>query len=504
MKREREDDNGYNGGDEKRQKIEKPPADIASLINFPKELALEILLQLVEQEWGNAEDISHIVERILAITDSNQQFLNVLLDFKNFQEIDFQGINEVEIEQFEINYNHNKRFLIAMIHRLGQLMLNLTEDGIFSFYFVYRLISEVFDFYGFTLVDLYEGSQEILFDDWADLFGFAGVDDIGIHGSTLLMFAIDFDDIQLATFLVSVGADVNLVDDNNQIPLMVAIGDGSFTIVKMLIDSGADVNFEDENGFSVLMFAIQQNNEKLVRLLLDRGAYLFYADEDGDTALSVAVHHGFVNIVQLLLERGADVNDVSENGQTALMIAVGNNNLPMAQLLIEHEIDIDVANNNGDTALMYALLVDEPVEFVSLLLDNGADSNVQDEVNDSVLMIASQQGNYEVVALLLQNGADVTTQNDDGQTALFMSYDDTIAQLLINFGADVNIKDNSDITPIEHFVAIKKDIEIVKVLLATNKLNLQDVRNAREFEMTAEMAKLLDEYIAQQEQMNVE
>ena len=98
----------------------------------------------------------------------------------------------------------------------------------------------------------------------------------------------------------------------------------------------------------------------------------------------------------------------------------------------------------------------------------------------------------------------LTTQNDDGQTALFMSYDDTIAQLLINFGADVNIKDNSDITPIEHFVAIKKDIEIVKVLLATNKLNLQDVRNAREFEMTAEMAKLLDEYIAQQEQMNVE
>lgn len=506
MKRERED--GDDGRDSKRQKIEElfPDPDLITIL--PKEVALKIVLQLVGQEWGGTGLAHDIATKILAIIDSNEQFANVFLDFNNFQFVDFQGIDAIEIEQFETDYNNNKKFLITMIHRLGQLVLELTGgDKIFSFYYVYHLIDKIFDYYGFSLVDLYEGSQEMIFDNWADLFGFANVDDVDLHGSTLLAFAIDFNDIVLVNFLVSVGVDVNFVDNNNQSHLMVAVRNGSLAIAKMLIDSGVDVNFEDENGFSVLMFAVQQNNQALVNLLLDGGAYIHYADNDGDTALSVAVYYGFIDLAaHLLLKRGADVNDVSVEGQTILMIAVEKNNLSMTQLLIKYEeIDINVVDNDGNSALMYALMLDEPItEIIELLLQNGAEVAMQNGEGDSPLIIASHLGNYGVVELLLQSGADVNLQNDEGQTALFMSSDDRIAQLLINYGADVNIKDNSDVTSIEHFVAIRNDIGIVQLLLATNKLNLNDVRNAREFEMTAEIAELLDEYIAQQEQMDVE
>ena len=57
-------------------------------------------------------------------------------------------------------------------------------------------------------------------------------------------------------------------------------------------------------------------------------------------------------------------------------------------------------------------------EVVKLLLERGADVNVKSTTDGSTaLMWATQKGNMDIVKLLLKNSADVNAENDDGTTA---------------------------------------------------------------------------------------
>ncbi len=53
-------------------------------------------------------------------------------------------------------------------------------------------------------------------------------------------------------------------------------------------------------------------------------------------------------------------------------------------------------------------------EVVKVLLENGAQVNLQAEDGWSVLMIASKNGHAEVVQILLENGSQVNLQEKDG------------------------------------------------------------------------------------------
>jgi ankyrin repeat protein len=56
--------------------------------------------------------------------------------------------------------------------------------------------------------------------------------------------------------LLSSGADINLRDDDGQLPLSVASKEGHFDVVKCLLSSDADVNLCDGNGRSPLFATV--------------------------------------------------------------------------------------------------------------------------------------------------------------------------------------------------------------------------------------------------------
>lgn len=88
-------------------------------------------------------------------------------------------------------------------------------------------------------------------------------------------------------------------------------------------------------------------------------------------------------ILELLLSAGATVDLKSrEDGCTALMVAA---NLPrvtgkqkVLNLLIDHGADVDLQNDKGETALMHAAL-NGSIDVVVLLLRAGAMMDVRDE-----------------------------------------------------------------------------------------------------------------------------
>ncbi len=93
------------------------------------------------------------------------------------------------------------------------------------------------------------------------------------------------------------------------------------------------------------------------------------------------------------------------------------------------------------------------LEGVKSALKKGANVDTADKWGETALMWASKWGELELVRLLLQNGAEVDAQDSLGATALHHAtmWDRTevVTELLKEAGADVNMKDKHNKTPLD-------------------------------------------------------
>ena len=108
------------------------------------------------------------------------------------------------------------------------------------------------------------------FDDksFIDLFilGLADIQDK--FGETALIWASDWDDMEIVDLLIKNGANVNIQDKLGRTALMQASRNDNEKIVKLLIQYGANLNLQDTRGKTVLDYA----NTEIKRLLKQAGA----------------------------------------------------------------------------------------------------------------------------------------------------------------------------------------------------------------------------------------
>ena len=104
--------------------------------------------------------------------------------------------------------------------------------------------------------------------------------------------------------------------------------------------------------------------------------------------------------------------------------------------------------------------------------------DAQNDDGDTRLILAVKKNRADRVQALLAKGADPDIQNEDGETALHRAascaHDATLAQCLIDSGANLNIKDNEGDTPLICAVIASRndetdvvtDLDVVRALLA--------------------------------------
>jgi hypothetical protein len=127
--------------------------------------------------------------------------------------------------------------------------------------------------------------------------------------------------------------------------------------------------------------------------------------EDPTSELLLAARNG--NIVRVIqsLDLGADINTQSEsNGYTPLIWASSRGHTETVRLLLEEGADVNVQANDGQTALMRAADYGH-VEVVTLLSNSGADVNVQSKNGITALRLATLKGHTQIIQLLKKAGA---------------------------------------------------------------------------------------------------
>jgi len=330
-------------------------------------------------------------------------------------------------------------------------------------------------------------------------------------GSTALHWAVRADDLEMTRMLIGAGANVTVSSRNGITPLAAAAANGNDAIVEALLGAGADPNWTSREGETVLMTAARSGSGAAVKALLARGADPnVHESWLGQTALMWAAAADAADAVSALVAAGADVNARStatqgqprlprvagvaaqashsnfpKGGFTPLLFAAREGAMSAARALVEGGANVDLADPDGISPLSMAI-INAHYDLAAMLVDKGANVHGTDRVGRTPLFFATDMHTLEwlfsrpvpkpsgdldspdIVRHLLDHGANVNARLTgrpfilhhnatgnrtliEGSTAFMKAAttsDLALARLLLDRGADPNIKTRNNTTAV--------------------------------------------------------
>lgn len=234
--------------------------------------------------------------------------------------------------------------------------------------------------------------------------------------SARLADAVEKRDNAAVKRLLKDSADVNAAQPDGMTALLWSAANDDLVTARALLAAGADPKRANRYGVTPLLLACQNGNGELVQALLAAGAEANQASPGGETPLLAAARTGRPEPVRALLARGARAGDALPNGQTPLMWAAAEGHTEVVGLLLAAGADRDARLASGFNALLFAVRAGR-VAAVRALLAAGADlkyatapkekpTGKQPAAGTSALILAIENGHFELAAELVDRGAD--------------------------------------------------------------------------------------------------
>ncbi|RWS12587.1 rabankyrin-5-like protein [Dinothrombium tinctorium] len=371
----------------------------------------------------------------------------------------------------------------------------------------------------------------------------ANVNIIDDKGRTLLHKAILRKDSFSANFLINEKASVDIATtEGKETPLHLLCSqhydEEMIEVARNLLKHGADPNLQDAKGNTCVHLAILSKNERIFRMLLEhRTISLEIRNGDGLSPLALALQclSESETFARLLVEKGTSVDSSNPfTGDTLLHLAAKEDNEVAGIFLTSHGAKVNSTNNRGETPLHIAAARGLN-KFVASLLEHGANcnsttsppsfnernddehiynqtplhvavaaqkeevirtivtfkhSNARDLASSIVLpnlniknsqektplCLAIEMGLHSIAQLLIDEGANVNVVDTKSYTLLhraIMNNDSRGALFLLNHGADINMQTPLNETPLQ--LAIKHQLESVVMDLCAKGVDVNSV-----------------------------
>eukprot|EP01029_Cantina_marsupialis_P000297 TRINITY_DN10249_c0_g1_i1.p1 TRINITY_DN10249_c0_g1~~TRINITY_DN10249_c0_g1_i1.p1 ORF type:complete len:647 (+),score=104.50 TRINITY_DN10249_c0_g1_i1:1658-3598(+) len=324
------------------------------------------------------------------------------------------------------------------------------------------------DHYGRTvLFDAVEGGNiEIIKEVLNNIDDINTVDN---NGQTVLFHAVLKENPDIARFLIANGIDVNVMDKKRQNVLFnaVVLGAQNLPVIELLLEKEVKLNIKDYADKTLLdeilkILAIVKDPEakvegkyKLVRedrnylkltgILIDLGLAIDRIDEHGKTVLYKEVERENYDTIDFLVASGADINAQDNEGRTVLFDAVlkGSQNMTMIDHLISLGADIDHRDYNERT------VVDDLAEAVLITTNHKKPSSKR------FLDINENENYIPMLKKMLLFKPRINEPRSDGRTIIYdvlIENNLDLIKVLVNAGADLNVIDRNNVTPLAYLV----------------------------------------------------
>ena len=257
--------------------------------------------------------------------------------------------------------------------------------------------------------------------------GEASVLDIDENKSTMIQCVTIHGKWSLAHLLISYGADINYLSQEENFPMSAFMNAWSARWQKWQIkndipDNWDDLFFQDVNqfdsfGFSSLHKAYLGLSGLTFNQVLasTKRSDIDEVDHQGRTVLSWAVARGDSQIVGKLLTCGAHPEKKSRRGHSPLHLALGAD-LSTTEMLLDAKADVNIANDLGEIPLHY--VTSQTSSLIKRMVDLGADIEKRDSDGETPLLDACRDGAADVAKELLACGADINGRGLYGFTPI--------------------------------------------------------------------------------------
>ncbi|XP_069373966.1 ankyrin repeat and SOCS box protein 3 isoform X2 [Paralichthys olivaceus] len=214
--------------------------------------------------------------------------------------------------------------------------------------------------------------------------------------------------------LITGGHSLDCRDNRGWVALHEAAAAGSAGCVQEILSAAgggssrgcrAYVNSQTHEGESACYLAAQRGHLAVVRLLLKAHTNINQLTNDLSCPLYAAVDGGHKEVVELLVRKGAEVNRTHTSScWTCLHQAVFKGHSDIVRTLV-NVCNLEALDDHNISPLFVAAQYGQQ-ESLEILINAGANVNIQAADLATPLLIASQEGHQACVDLLLDHGAD--------------------------------------------------------------------------------------------------
>jgi ankyrin repeat protein len=171
-----------------------------------------------------------------------------------------------------------------------------------------------------------------------------------------LIIASENGELDLVKKYISGGADVNFMGPNSA-ALHCAAFNGHEEIVQLLLENGANPNLVDNQQFVPLQLAVSKSKTNICKILIQHGADVMVKTQQDGTLLHLAATADYYKISDIPEINQIDINAKDFQGNTAMNVAASLGYDTTMITLRRMDADVNMPNNDGISPLMSTLIL---------------------------------------------------------------------------------------------------------------------------------------------------